>query len=475
MPRPTNRFFTLIFLLAVFFSASQWTVAQDTTDDKDPVKLFQQGQDAHEKGDLKKALELYNQALDIAPDFPEAEFQKATALVSLNRLDEAEESFRRASTLRPEWTPPQASLGALLVRTGKFDEAEMLLTQVIKTDEQNFPAYSALANLYIRIKASPDKMRTLLGQLQALSSKMRPPASVWSSRAALERALGDNASAKASASRALAIDPKDLAALHTRAEALIGLGDFSSAQADAQTILKVSPDLASGKLLSARAQSAAGNLDEALKTLDAMDAASKQTPEYVDLRKAIVSAGSDSGDNLADLEKQAAQDPKNIDVLARLCVASRRSDPVKALDYCKRAAGLEPANMNHAVGYAAALVQSKQFLPAVQILQQVLAKAPDNFAAHSNLATALIELKRYPEAITEFEWLAEKKPDLVIAYYFLGVANDSTQKYIEAMAYYKKFLTLAKPEYNKQQIEDVNIRLPALAKEIEKLNKKSRN
>lgn len=449
--------------------------AQDTGDDEDPVKLFQKGQDAHEKGDLKTALELYNKALELAPEFPEAEFQKGTALVSLERLEEAETSLRRASELRADWTPPMASLGALLVKTNRFAEAEKLLNQAIKLDGQNFPALAALTDLYIKTKASPERLKLLHAQLELLSMKMRPPVSVWVSRAAVERMLGDKTAARTSASKALALDPKNIPALHERGEAALALGDFTAAQNDADSILKLSPNLLSAKLLAVRARSAAGNLDEALKALDALDERSKQTAEFKELQKAILAARSDSGDNLPELEKILAQDPKNIDALARLCAASRRAEPAKALDYCRRAAELEPANVSHAIGYAAALVQAKKFDPAVLILRRVLSAAPDNFTAHANLGTALFELKRYPEAITEFEWLIEKKPDLVMGYYFLGFAYDLTEKYPEAMIHYKKFLSLADSSYNKTQIEDVNLRLPGLAKQIEKSNKKSRN
>lgn len=469
-----RKYYISLFLLSMIICLSLPASAQDEEEEKDPVKIFQQGQDAHEKGDLKRALELYNEALEVAPEFPEAEFQKGSALVSLDRLEEAEASFRRAIELRPDWTPAMAGLGALLTRTGKFSEAETLLTGALRIESQNFPALTALADLYLKTKAPAEKLKIVLMQLELLSSKARPPVSIWISRAAVERALGNNTAARASAVKALAIDPKNIAALFERAEASLALGDFNTAQNDAEQILKLSSNLLSAKLLSARARSSAGDLDETLKYLDTFDEASKQNAHYTTLRKAIVSAKSDSGENLVELEKQIAQDANNVAVLARLCVAARRTATAKSLEYCRRAAELEPANPSHATGYAAALIQAKQYAPAVPILQRVLAATPDNFTAHANLATALLELKRYPEAIKEYDWLVEKKPDLVIAYYFLGIAHDQSEKFREAMLHYKKFLTLADPSYNKVQIDDVNLRLPALAKEIEKLDKKNR-
>jgi tetratricopeptide (TPR) repeat protein len=316
-------------------------------------------------------------------------------------------------------------------------------------------------------------LKKLLVQLQTLSGKVRTPAAIWAARAAVERALGDNTAARNSAGSALALDPKNLLALHERANAALSLGDSGAALNDANTVLKLSPGLLSGKLLLARAQVAGNNTGEAIETLDALDEKSKQTPEYKELRRAIAAADSDVVvENLAELEKMIEKDPKDIGALARLCTSARKVEPAKALEYCRRASELDPANINHAIGYAAALVQSKQFEPAVAILRRVIGAMPDNYTAHANLATALNQLKRYPEAIVEFEWLIEKKPDLAIAYYLLGIANDRLQKYPDAMARYQKFLSLADPQNNKTEIEDVNLRMPGLKKQVEKLRKK---
>src|SRR5947209_6287236 len=105
----------LFALFCVSLSHAQ-TSAGETADGDDAVKLFQQGQDAHEAGDLKRALELYDQAIKLRPEFPEAEFQRAAALVLLNRLPEAEKGFRRAIELQPDWSLPYTALGKLLVR-----------------------------------------------------------------------------------------------------------------------------------------------------------------------------------------------------------------------------------------------------------------------------------------------------------------------------------------------------------------------
>jgi tetratricopeptide (TPR) repeat protein len=175
------------------------------------------------------------------------------------------------------------------------------------------------------------------------------------------------------------------------------------------------------------------------------------------------------------LEKQLEKDLKNAVILGRLCGLTRASNPAKSLEYCRRAAEAEPNNVNHAVGYGAALVQAKQFETAAGLLRRILAIAPDNFTARANLATALFQLKRYNEAKYEYQWLAEKKPDLPIAYYFLAISHDSLGEYLDAMANYQQFLKLADAKQNQVEIEKVNLRLPALQKQIKENGKKGKN
>src|SRR5215472_6665897 len=83
-------------------------------DENDPVKLFEKGQDAHAKSDYKLAIERYDAALKLKPEFPEAEFQRAMALLSTNRKPEAIEGFKRAVALRPDWALAYAKFGTML-------------------------------------------------------------------------------------------------------------------------------------------------------------------------------------------------------------------------------------------------------------------------------------------------------------------------------------------------------------------------
>jgi len=454
--KPFRQIFSAFFASFFIISFAAISFAQDET--KDPIEIFNQGQAAHEKGDLQTALKLYEEALKFLPEFPEAEFQRGNVLLSLNKTDEAEKAFRRALELREDWTLPMTSLGVLLVQKNNFTEAETLLTKATKSDAQNFSAYSALTELRLKTKAAPETLKELLTKIQLLTSKAKSTAAIWSSRAALENALGDKAAAKTSLSRALSIDPKDKSALLERAEIALSEGDKTTASETVKILFQISPNSKAVKILQARIYAANGNGADAIKILDSIE---DKTPDIALLRDKI--AASDSV-NIADLEKQLEKDAKNAVILGRLCGLMRTVNPAKALNYCKRASEVEPNNVNHAVGFGAALVQTKQYENAVFIFNRILQSAPDNFTAHANLATALFQLKRYPEAKKEFLWLTEKQPDLTIAYYFLAIAHDNLKEYLDAMANYQQFLRLADANQNKLEIEKVNLRLPALQK-----------
>lgn len=446
--------FSLLLVLPAF--------AQDEEPDPsvDAVALFQKGQDAHEKGEFAAAVELYEKAIAAVKDFPEAEYQRGQALMSLGKKDDAEKAFRRAVEIRPDWTLALANLGSLLVGKGKYDEAEKLLVKAVSLDDQNTLAYSALTELRLSSKAKPEDLKDLLRRLTALTGNARPTAAAWAARAALESALGEKAAARSSFDKALELDPKNQFALVAKANAALDEGDTRGAEALVRTLEALAPAAGSVKALRARLLFAAGKSDEAIARLNAIE---NPSPEIVSLRDKMALSKSYSA---ADLEKQLEKDPGDAFVLGKLCSLHRTDDPQKALSYCRRASEAEPSNINHAIGYAAALVQATKYAEAIEILRRLQAMSPENVTIRANLATALFQLKRYPEAKSEYQWITEKQPSSAIAYYFLGITHDQLMEYPDAMANYQLFLRYADAEKNKLEIEKVNLRLPTLQKQI---------
>lgn len=440
----------------------------------DPVKLFERGQNAHAHGDLLKALEFYEEAIKLRPDFAEAEFQRGNALVALSRLPEAETAFRRAIEIRPAWAFPYSALGSMLVRLNRDADAEAVLRQAIKLDAQNSLALRMLAE--IRLRAGDGKEALQLAR-RATDDK-EAPISTWLLRAMAERATGDNVAALASLDHVLEVNPTNVSALLERAELRIAGGDNEHAFGDLKTAEPwIKNDKALASRLAADYQSA-GKPDEARRVAEAAglvaapnrsaDGSTKDTLKVIGTPEEIAAANSDDPEVARKaLEALLVKNPNSAMLLARLGAAFRTTEPKLSLNYYKRAAELDPANADYAAGYSSALVQARRFAEAAAILRKVIAAAPNNYAAHANLATALYELKLFAPAIEEYQWLLQAKPDLTVAHYFIATAHDYLGEYEPALAEYESFLASADAKTNQLEIEKIKLRLPSLRRQIQ--------
>ncbi len=436
----------------------------------DPVRLFERGQTAHARGDLVKALEFYEEAIKVRPEFPEAEFQRANVLVARGRPVEAESGFRRAIELKKDWSLPYSALGTLLVGLNRDSEAESFLRQAIRLGAHSNLALRMLAE--IRLRTGDAKEALKLAQL-ATSDKDAPTAT-WFLRAVAERMTNDKPAALASLDHVLELEPLNLSALMERAEIRIAIGDEEHAIEDLKAAERViNVDKASSSRLAA-AYELAGKPEEAQRI--AQSAGLIKTPQtssdggikVVGTPEEIEAANSeDLTASRKALETLLGKNPGNAMLMVRLGASYRTVDPTRSLDFYRRAIEIEPHNVDYATGYGSALVQARRFAGAVAVLRRVISAAPENYTAHANLATALYALKQYPQALEEYEWLLQAKPDLMVTHYFIATTHDYLGEYEQALAAYELFLARADSKTNQLEIEKVKLRLPSLRRQIQ--------
>jgi protein O-GlcNAc transferase len=460
----------LALVVALALACAPRAAAQDTDEfgdaAADPVKLFNQGQDAHSKKEYERAVELYDEALKLRPEFAEAEFQKAAALVALKRLPEAEKSYRRAIALKPAWALPPAALGLLLVETpGREREAEPLLRRALELDAKNLTATIALAELRARAGDAAEGAAFWRRATELKSDD----ASLWVARARAELSAKDSASAAKSFGRALELEPSNVEARLGRADIALAAGDKARALEDlrplegqAKTDWKLAIALANRFGL-------AGQTEDARRVYDSLPEEAKNSEEGRKLLSALSDVRcEETPEARAALEKLISSDPKNAAALACLGSLTRTSDPQRSLEFYKRALDADSRNVDYAVGYAAALNQLRRFEDAATVLQRVLKVAPDKYEAHANLAAALYEMKLYKQAIVEYKWVGAARPDLAVVHFFIATAHDRLGEYEDALSAYETFLARADARTNELEIEKVNLRLPSLRNQIKR-------
>jgi len=439
--------------------------------DADPVKLFERGQAAHARGDLdnlKKALALYEEAIKVRPEFPEAAFQQGVVLVSLGRLADAEASYRKAIDLKPNWSLPYSALGALLVRTNRDSDASPLLQQALKLDSRDNVALRLLADL--RLRAGDPNGALKLAQTATIDPDA--PASAWILRAMAERATGNKQAARTSLDHVLEVEPTNTGALLERAELCLADNEYDCAidSLSAAERIKVGDKQILSRL--AVVYERAGKPIEAKRISESAGLEGTQPTGsangIVGTAEEIEAANSeDPAKAQRALEKLLEKNPRSAMLLARLGASYRIDAPNRSVDFYRRASEIQPDNHEYATGYASALIRSTRYTDAVSVLRRVIAAAPDHYTAHANLATALYKLKRYPEALLEYEWLLKTRPNLSIAHYFIATAHDNLGEYKEALSAYETFLGKADATTNQLGIEKVKLRLPSLRHQIQ--------
>ena len=111
-------------------------------------EYLEQGETMASEGLIEEALSRFEQALEVAPENPEAIEAVGRALLDLGRLEEAEARFLDALEIEPEWVAPR--MGLALVALGRDEPFKIVhhLERAIEADPGYPEAYVELGRYY---------------------------------------------------------------------------------------------------------------------------------------------------------------------------------------------------------------------------------------------------------------------------------------------------------------------------------------
>ena len=136
-------------LLRELFSGRAPHSVADASEQAD--QLIKEGQQAASRGDARRAIGLYRDAVECAPAHPTAHFRLAMGLAALGDTEGAIQSFRAALALDPANPYANFNLGNLLYRRGELGEAERCLRRAIELKAEFPDAYAVLAETLRRL------------------------------------------------------------------------------------------------------------------------------------------------------------------------------------------------------------------------------------------------------------------------------------------------------------------------------------
>jgi tetratricopeptide (TPR) repeat protein len=450
------------------------TKPESSDPQKEATELFETGQNAHQSGDLKKAIEMYTEALKQDPSFWQAEFQRGVAYLSLNQYASAKSSMLAVNELLKEFADTeelrnisgrvQIALGEIAVAEAKPEDAERAFRRALELNPEAARAHSGLAEVLLAggkheeaiaearlaIKSGDERAISLLGIAQTIAGKYDD--------------------ALLSLDQALQGDPQNTRALLYRAEVYIAKRRLNEAMKDLRSALAIEPT-ASIRMRLAGAYLEAKQPTEAIALYrEVLEAEPSSKEALTGLTVALIESG--KGDEaITQLESLIKTEPNRADLRAQLGELYLAKSPEKALEQYSAASKLEPSQPNHRIGVGSALVKLRRFPEAVTLLRETLAQNPKEevaYFAHTNLATALFEMDDFANAAREFIWVLGHQRDrkrATITLYFLGICLDKLGDYEQAMKAYQQFLSHATTE-NQLEIEKVKLRMPSLQKQL---------
>ncbi len=453
-------------------------VAQEANQPK-AAALFDAGQEAHAAGKLEDAVKLYSQALELDSSLWQAEFQRAAAYFSLNRLPEAGSAinkvleqlkdFADSPELKQVTAKANTLRGEIALAANQASDAEAAFRGALELDANHKRAHSGLAQVLL----ANSKVAAAIIAAKAAIAAGEDSALIYAllGHAQFRSKLNDEA--LASLSEALQREPNNPQALRDRAEVFLARNDATRAAADFQTLLAVEKSTPTMLRLAALYR-AAKQYDEATKLYQQVTDAE---PTHQEARTALAEILIESGkaeNAMAQLEALIKTEPNRPDLRSQLATLLVVNQPDKALEQYQAAAKLAPNNPNHLIGIGSALVKMKRYDEAIAALQPLLAQtlqAEQAYTARANFATALFELKDYPNAAREYVWLLDylakrgERKKTAVTTYLLGVCFDKFGDFEQALKAYQQFLSLATSE-QQLEVEKVKLRLPSLQRQI---------
>jgi tetratricopeptide (TPR) repeat protein len=189
------------------------------------------------QGRTNEAIEHYQKALEIYPDYAEADNNLGTVFLNQGRLDEAAEYYHRALEANPSFAEAHNNLGILLAKQGRITEAIEHYQKAIELNPNRAEMYNNLGNLL----ATRGRPAEAIGQFQKALEMEPDNAKAHYNLANIFTAQGRWDEAIEHYQRALKQMPDSIHAHYQLGLALQYRGKFAAAIAQFQKVLELDP------------------------------------------------------------------------------------------------------------------------------------------------------------------------------------------------------------------------------------------
>ncbi|MFP4230905.1 MAG: tetratricopeptide repeat protein [Spirochaetaceae bacterium] len=228
--------------------AAQRDAGGEDAGGEDAVGLHDRGREALEREDAVRAVELFRDALDINPSYPDALRGMAEAYYALEEYDEALEYAERYERGARDVAAARNLLARIHIGLGNLDRASRLYGGVLDDHPNNLEARLGTAELAV----AEDDTRAALSRLEEARRLAPNDRKVLLSLALVHRHAGDRAAAERYIELALDHHPEHPLVHLLAAEYYFAAGRLDRAAARTETTLSLRPENEDALMLAAR-------------------------------------------------------------------------------------------------------------------------------------------------------------------------------------------------------------------------------
>ncbi|MEG4343983.1 tetratricopeptide repeat protein [Microcoleus sp. A003_D6] len=367
---------------------------------------FRLGVDLQQQADFGAAIECYERAIAIDPNYAAAHSNLGVVKQQAGRLTEAIAHYRQALAIDGNLAETASNLGSALAEAGETEEA---IAQYERALSLNPNCAEALINLGLLREEQGDVAEAVSCYEQAIQVNPNCAVAYLNLGIALET-QGEEAGANyeraiANYERAIAIDPNYVEALHNLAYASIRQGKIDRAIAYYERSTALQPDLAETLIGLGSSLQQQDKLDEALAVCQQ---AIQQLPANAQARCNLGIVLQKQGkieDAIGCYQQALSLKPDFPEALNNLGKAFEEAGKMaEAIDCYRRAIELKPGYINPLTSLGSALRDRGQFVDAVTCYSQAVKFNVGNPESHLNLGLALLLAGDFQRGFSEYEW-----------------------------------------------------------------------
>ncbi|MUG92530.1 tetratricopeptide repeat protein [Scytonema sp. UIC 10036] len=185
----------------------------------------------------EKAVNAFDKAIHIKPNFYQAWYAKGRAQRLLNRYKEALVSFNQATSYNPTYDPAWREMGDSLFALNRYEEASKALEKVVELKPDEFMAYRGLCSVLA-------EMGNYVPAIKACDRaiKINPQPLQYILRGEIHRNMGDTQEAIKDFDTALNLQPDNPFAYRQQGVARSQEGNYQGALADLNKAISLQPD-----------------------------------------------------------------------------------------------------------------------------------------------------------------------------------------------------------------------------------------